>query len=316
MDDKTKELVTESWAKVLPISEKAADLFYGKLFELDPTLKLLFKAPIPVQGKLLMKALDGAISSLNDLGALVPVLQELGKRHASYGVIEKDYDTVGESLLWTLEQGLGDGFTDEVKAGWTEVYGVVATVMKEAQATVEVRGPVSPRQKRLVQGSWEAVVPISDKAAEIFYAKLFELDATLEPLFKSDMTEQGKTLMQMLTVAVKGLDSLGDTVPAVQALGARHATYGVKDEDYDTVAEALIFTLEQGLGDVLTDEVKDSWVVVYTLLATTMKDAAADASSTQKKTTPSSKSESGASTGILFTALALALMLGSVALGL
>jgi hemoglobin-like flavoprotein len=115
MDEKTKQLVKDSWAKVVPISDKAAELFYGRLFELDPTLKLLFKAPIEVQGKLLMKALDGAVAGLDDLGTLVPVLQELGRRHAPYGVVEKDYDTVGAAFLWTLEQGLGDGFTEEVK---------------------------------------------------------------------------------------------------------------------------------------------------------------------------------------------------------
>lgn len=140
MEEKTKQLVKDSWAKVVPISEEAAALFYGRLFELEPTLKSLFKAPIEVQGRLLMKALDGAVGSLDDLGALVPALQELGKRHAFYGVVEKDYDTVGDAFLWTLEQGLGDGFTEEVKGAWVVVYGTVSQVMKEAQATVELTG--------------------------------------------------------------------------------------------------------------------------------------------------------------------------------
>ncbi len=320
MDEKTKQLVQESWAKVVPISEQAAELFYGKLFELDPTLKFLFKSPIPVQGKLLMKALDGAVSGLDDLESLVPALQELGKRHAPYGVVDKDYDTVGEAFLWTLGQGLGDGFTDEVREAWVAVYGVVASVMKEAQATVDIAGPVSPREKRLVQGSWDAVVPIADKAAEIFYAKLFELDATLKPLFKSDITEQGKKLMQMLTVAVKGLDKLDEIVPAVQQLGARHVDYGVKDEDYDTVAEAFVYTLEQGLGDALTDEVKAAWVKVYGVLAGVMKAAAAEKTSGKKpkavSKTSAPKESSGASGGIVFTGVALALMLSAVLFGL
>lgn len=320
MDEKTKQLVQESWAKVVPISERAAELFYGKLFELDPTLKFLFKSPIPVQGKLLMKALDGAVTGLDDLDALVPILQELGKRHAPYGVVEKDYDTVGEAFLWTLGQGLGDGFTDEIKEAWIGVYGVVATVMKEAQLTVDISGPVSPREKRLVQGSWAVVVPISDKAAEIFYAKLFELDATLKPLFKSDITEQGKKLMQMLTVALKGLDKLDEIVPTVRQLGARHVDYGVKEEDYDTVAEALIYTLEQGLGDALTEDVKEAWVKVYGVLADTMKAAAVEKTSEIKvrpsPALPKRESTGGASSGIVFTGVVLALMLSAVALGL
>ncbi len=275
MDENTKKLVQESWAKVVPISDKAAELFYGRLFELDPTLKFLFKSPIPTQGKLLMKALDGAVSGLDDLDALVPVVKELGARHAPYGVVETDYDTVGAAFLWTLEQGLGDGFTDEVKSAWTEVYGVLASVMKEAQAEVDVSGPVSPREKRLVQGSWELVVPIADTAAKIFYDKLFELDPALKPLFKTDITAQGKKLMQMITTAVKGLDRLEQIVPAVQQLGERHVDYGVKDEDYDTVAKALLHALGQGLGDAFTEEVKAAWVTVYTVLADTMKSAAA-----------------------------------------
>ncbi len=276
MDEKTKVLVQESWQKVVPISDKAAELFYGRLFELDPTLKLLFKSPIEVQGKLLMKALDGAVAGLDDLEALVPVLQKLGARHGPYGVLPKDYETVGAAFLWTLEQGLGDEFTPEVKGAWTDVYGVIADVMIAAQNEVAVEGPVSPREVRLVQGSWALVVPISETAAEIFYARLFELDPDLKPLFPSELKEQGKKLMQMLTVAVRGLDRLEEIVPSVQALGRRHAGYGVKDKDYDTVAEALLFTLDKGLGETFTPELKEAWVKVYTLLAATMKAAAAE----------------------------------------
>jgi nitric oxide dioxygenase len=80
--------------------------------------------------------------------------------------------------------------------------------------------------------------------------------------------------MQVLAVAVRGLDDLPTLVPVVQALGARHAGYGVKDEHYGTVASALLYTLDKGLGDKFTSEVKDAWVEVYTILANTMKDAA------------------------------------------
>jgi hemoglobin-like flavoprotein len=197
------------------------------------------------------------------------------------------------------------------------VYGTVSQVMKEAQATVELPGPISPREKRLVQGSWKLVLPIAEKAAEIFYGKLFELDATLKPLFKSDIKEQGKKLMQMLGVAVTGLDKLGEIVPAVQELGARHVGYGVKDEDYDTVATAFIHTLEQGLGDAFTDEVKAAWVKVYGVLAGAMKAAAEKKSADRAPAAPERAKESdGARSGILFTSIALALLLSAAALGL
>lgn len=127
-----------------------------------------------------------------------------------------------------------------------------------------------------VQDTWKAVVPISDQAAELFYGKLFELDPSLKPLFTSDMTEQGKKLMQMIGTAVAHLTKLGDVVPAVQALGRRHVGYGVADAHYDTVGEALLWTLGQGLGETFTDDVEAAWTKVYVTLATVMKEAAAD----------------------------------------
>lgn len=136
---------------------------------------------------------------------------------------------------------------------------------------------MTPEQAILVKSSWEKVVPISAQAAELFYGKLFELDPTLQSLFKGDMAEQGKKLMMMINTAVNGLDRLEEIVPAVQQLGVRHVAYGVKDEHYDTVGAALLWTLETGLADAFTDDVKDAWATVYGVLADTMKAAAADA---------------------------------------
>jgi len=136
---------------------------------------------------------------------------------------------------------------------------------------------VTDAQKALVQNSFATVATIADDAAVLFYQRLFELDPSLRPMFRADMTEQRKKLMQMLTAAVKGLDRLEQLVPVVKDLGRRHAGYGVEDRHYDTVAEALLWTLEAGLGRAFTPEVKAAWVAVYTLLATTMKDAAREA---------------------------------------
>ena len=133
---------------------------------------------------------------------------------------------------------------------------------------------MTEKQIELVQDSWAKVVPISETAAELFYNRLFQLDPALRSLFKGDMKEQGKKLMTMIAVAVKGLSNLEQIVGAVQDMGRRHAGYGVKDEHYDTVGAALLWTLEQGLEDAFTEEVKAAWTETYTLLATTMKDAA------------------------------------------
>jgi hemoglobin-like flavoprotein len=134
---------------------------------------------------------------------------------------------------------------------------------------------LTAHQKTLVQDSWAKVVPIADTAAELFYGRLFELDPGLKPLFaNASMKEQGKKLTQMITVAVKGLDNLGELVPAVQALGKRHVSYGVHDGHYETVGSALLWTLEKGLGDHFTSDTRTAWTITCTVLATTMKDAA------------------------------------------
>lgn len=135
MEQKTIDLVQESFAKVIPIADTAVDIFYTKLFELDPTLKPLFPADESVmkgQKNKLRDMLVAAVSGLSNLEKLVPVLQDLGKRHVGYNVKPAHYDTVGAALLAALAAGLGDDFTPEVKDAWTEVYGTMATVMKEA----------------------------------------------------------------------------------------------------------------------------------------------------------------------------------------
>lgn len=129
LTDKQVQLVTESWSKVAPIAQQAAELFYNRLFELDPTLRPLFKGNINEQGAKLMQTLSLAVASLTNLEALVPTLQAMGKRHEEFGVQTEHYQTVASALLWTLEQGLGDAFTEEVKEAWTAVYTVVADTM-------------------------------------------------------------------------------------------------------------------------------------------------------------------------------------------
>ncbi len=274
MDSKTKELVQGTFAQVAPIADKAAEIFYTKLFEKDPSLKPMFKGDMKDQGKKLMAMIGTAVNGLDNLDALIPAVQNLGKGHAGYGVEDKHYDTVGAALLETLEVGLGEKFTTEVKSAWTEVYTVLATTMKDAANSLPKEKGLTERKKRLVQSSFTKVVPIADKAAEIFYAKLFEMDPSLKPLFKGDMKQQGAKLMAMIGTAVNGLDNLEAIVPAVQNLGKGHVKYGVKDAHYDTVGGALLYTLETGLGEDFTPDVKDAWTEVYTVLATTMKDAA------------------------------------------
>ena len=133
---------------------------------------------------------------------------------------------------------------------------------------------MTPEQIRLVKSSFASVLPIADRTGVQFYDRLFALDPALRPLFKGDITEQSRMLMRMLATVVNGLDRLETIVPAVQALGVRHAGYGVVDAHYQTVGDALLWTLRQGLGDSFTPEVAGAWSAAYGVLAGTMQSAA------------------------------------------
>jgi len=135
---------------------------------------------------------------------------------------------------------------------------------------------MNPRQIALVQATWRHVLPIKERAAELFYQRLFELDPELRPMFRGDMVEQGRKLMAMIGAVVARLDRLGEVVGAVQDLGRRHAGYGVADTHYDTVGAALLGTLRAGLGDAWSAEAEQAWATAYTTLADVMKAAAAE----------------------------------------
>ena len=140
---------------------------------------------------------------------------------------------------------------------------------------------MNPTDIDLIRSSWSRVEPIADTAAGLFYGRLFELDPAIERLFRrTDMVAQRKNLMQTLTVVVKSLVKLDPLVPALQALGRRHAGYGVREEHYATVGAALLWTLQQGLGEAFTPAVRAAWAEAYGILASVMIQAAAVESET------------------------------------
>ena len=133
---------------------------------------------------------------------------------------------------------------------------------------------MTPDQIRLVQDSFRHVVPIREAAAAIFYDRLFAIDPDLRALFRStDMAEQGKKLMASLAFVVSGLTKAETILPQVRALARRHVSYGVKEEYYPTVGQALIETLAAGLGEAFTPEVREAWVAAYGLLSSVMIEA-------------------------------------------
>jgi hemoglobin-like flavoprotein len=139
MTPEQKRLVENSWKQVAPIADAAAEIFYGRLFEIDPTTRKLFRATDMVaQRKKLLQTLSFAINGLNDLDALASKVEDLGRRHAGYGVTDPQYDSVGAALLWTLEQGLGQAWTPAVASAWTEVYQLLSRIMRKAAAQADV----------------------------------------------------------------------------------------------------------------------------------------------------------------------------------
>jgi hemoglobin-like flavoprotein len=122
-------LVQQSFAKVAPISETAAELFYGRLFEIAPSVKPLFPADMTEQRKKLMMMLATVVGGLGNLESILPAASALAKRHVGYGAKPEHYPVVGSALLWTLEKGLGDGWTPEVAEAWTTAYGTLSGYM-------------------------------------------------------------------------------------------------------------------------------------------------------------------------------------------
>jgi hemoglobin-like flavoprotein len=135
---------------------------------------------------------------------------------------------------------------------------------------------MTPVQKDIVQKTWQQVVPIADQAAAMFYDRLFEIDPTVRALFVStDMVAQREKLVAMLGTAVLNLDKLETVLPAVEALGRRHVAYGVTDSHYESVGAALLWTLEQGLGEAWSADAAAAWGTAYAVLSGVMRSAAA-----------------------------------------
>lgn len=132
------------------------------------------------------------------------------------------------------------------------------------------RDPVTPEEIACVKATWTKLIPIAEQAASLFYSRLFETHPEVKPLFKGDLAEQGRRIMGMIHSTVMRLDDLGPLEPTLRASGARHMGYGVKDGDYDKMAEALLWTLQRVLGEDFTPEVRSAWVSVYGYLAATM----------------------------------------------
>ena len=133
---------------------------------------------------------------------------------------------------------------------------------------------MNTQEIQTLQRSFDLVEPIAETAASLFYARLFELDPSLRPLFKSDLISQGQKLMSTLKLVVTGLENPEKIIPAVRSLGKRHVEYGVQPQHYETVGDALLWTLEKGLGDAFTLDVENAWKKAFVLLSELMLEPA------------------------------------------
>jgi hemoglobin-like flavoprotein len=123
------KLVQDSFAKVAPIADQAAEIFYGRLFEIAPEVRSLFHGDMAEQRRRLVATLAVVVNGLGDLPSVLPAASALAKRHVGYGVRPEHYAVVGEALLWTLARGLGEQWTPEVAAAWTAAYGTLSGYM-------------------------------------------------------------------------------------------------------------------------------------------------------------------------------------------
>lgn len=137
---------------------------------------------------------------------------------------------------------------------------------------------MSPEQKAIVTETWQRLAPMADTAVRQFYDRLFEIDPTTRPLFRTaNMAEQRQKLVAALTMVVRGLDRPETLVAALEALGRRHAQHGVSDGHYDSVGAALLWMLEKMLGSAWTPAANAAWSGAYTMLADVMRGAVRDA---------------------------------------
>lgn len=128
---------------------------------------------------------------------------------------------------------------------------------------------LSTLQKHLIRRSFGVIAGQSEMIGQLFYARLFALNPALRALFKHDMNEQVHKLMGMIALCVNYLDDEAALLSTVEELGARHVTYGVRDEYYATVGEALLWALSEGLGTACTPQVHEAWTALYNLMAQT-----------------------------------------------
>ncbi|MGF1459214.1 MAG: globin family protein [Leptolyngbyaceae cyanobacterium] len=289
--------------------------FYSNLFADYPDAKPLFAhTNMAKQQKMLLESLVFVVENLRQPEALSGALQGLGARHMKYGALPEHYPLVGNSLLKTFSQYLGNDWTPETQQAWAEAYGAITMLMLEgadyAPEQVQLEPPAEVDEAtglkiQLLEESFGKVAPQADAFVGSFYDNLFTDYPAAKPLFThTNMGKQKKMLLESLVFVIENLRQPGKLTEALKGLGTRHVQYGALPDHYPLVGNSLLKTFEQYLGSDWTDEVKQAWVDAYGLITTVMLEGADyDRASVQLPSTatleaPESNINMGAAAGI------------------
>jgi nitric oxide dioxygenase len=280
------ELLENSFEKVKPQASEFVESFYDNLFTDYPAAQPLFAhSNMKEQGNKLLMSLVFVVENLRKPGALTETLKGLGARHVKYGALPEHYPLVGNTLLKTFKQYLGDDWTPETQQAWIDAYGVITEVMLEgadyAQEQVQLEPPAPAVDEatglkiQLLEESFEKVKPQANEFITSFYNNLFTDYPAAQPLFAhSNMKEQGNKLLASLVFVIENLRKPGALTAALQGLGARHVKYGALPEHYPLVGNTLLKTFQQYLGNDWTPETQQAWVEAYGLITEVMLEGA------------------------------------------
>ncbi|KAJ1474763.1 globin-like protein [Baffinella frigidus] len=296
--EKVRLLVEESWGVVEQDLEATGVAFFLKIFEIAPAALQLFgfkdetplseSAGLKLHATLVMRTVGTAVAGLKDIQSLVPTLVELAQRHSGWDVLPEHFPVVGEALLWAVGNALEERWVTEVKSAWEAVWGTIVSVMEPALREANLaRMSDADKTRLLVEESWGVVEQDLEATGVAFFLKIFEIaPAALQlfsfkdetPLEESAGLKLHATLvMRTVGTAVAGLKDIQSLVPTLLQLAERHSDFNVLPEHFPVVGEALLWTLEKGLGFKWTPEVKVAWESVWGTIVSVMEPALREA---------------------------------------
>lgn len=280
------ELLENSFELIKPQAQAFVTSFYDNLFTDYPAAQPLFAhANMSEQGNKLLASLVFVVENLKRPGALTETLKGLGARHVRYGALPEHYPLVGNTLLKTFEQYLGEAWTLDTKQAWVDAYGVITEVMLDgadySPETLQLESAeddidaATGLKVALLEASFEKIKPHANDFVGSFYNNLFTDYPAAQPLFAhTNMKEQGNKLLLSLVFVIENLRKPGELTSTLRGLGARHVKYGALPEHYPLVGSSLLKTFEQYLGTDWTENTKQAWVDAYGVITEVMLDGA------------------------------------------